>query len=184
MTATTNDHLTDIQIYQMLLDPSDSSETSKTHLSTCPRCRVALDAIRDELQMVGNMARTTTPNSTGTFHLPARQSRNPFTIFIGMRPWPRLAVSALALFLVVGTVLLLNPAQIHRTAYETSQMPDPDQLLSEIDELVETPFASEFLLTTTTNEVDADEDFMEFIVPAVENDPMTRKTGKKGESLC
>jgi hypothetical protein len=130
------------------------------------------------------LALATTPQSTGKFRLSAQLPRSPFSIISGMTPFSRLVTSAIALFLVIGAVLLFNPTQKNSTLYEAGQILTPDQLLSEIDELVEAPFTSEFLFTTSINDLDADEDFMEYIVPIIEDDPMTRITGKKGEYLC
>ena len=184
MTAASNDHLTDIQIYQILVDPSDLSETGKAHLAECSQCRTALDELHDDLQMVENLTLATTPKSTGNFRIHARQPRSPFSIFTGWQPFARLVASALALFIVIGAVLLLNPEQENHTVSEVTQTLDPDQLLSEIDELIETPFAPEFVLTTSADELDDDEDFMEYIVPVIENDPTTRTMVRKGELPC
>jgi len=184
VTATTTVHLTDDQIIHLLLDPSDLPENLKVHLAECAQCRKALDGLWDDLRTVGNLARAATPAARGKFHLPARQIRRPLALFTGMRLFTRLAVSVIALVLLMGAFLLINPGpDIHNTS-ETSQAVDPDQLLSEIDELVESPVALDFLITTPTNELDADEDFMEFIVPVIDNDPITRSTGRKGELLC
>ncbi len=180
----TDGHLTEVQIFQMLLDPSDLSETRKAHLAACSHCRAALEGLRDDLHQIENMALTTAPKSVGPIHLTARQASNPLTFFTGMRPLARLAVFALALVLVVGTVLFLNPGQKNHTVSDTHQTVDPELLLSEIDELVETPFAPEFQVTTSTSEIDGHEDFMQYIVPAIETDPITRSAGKKGESIC
>ena len=184
MTTTTDTHLSDSQIYQSLLDPSDLSESGKAHLLTCSQCRTALDALRGELQTMENLALATTPKSTGKFRLPAQDRRSPFSIISGMKPFPRLTTSAIALFLVIGAVLLIYPTQKNPSLYEAGQILNPDQLLSEIDELVEASFTSEFLYTTSVSDLDADEDFMEYIVPVIEDDPITRITGKKGEYLC
>lgn len=198
MTVTSDDHLTEDQIFQMLLDPSDLSDNRKAHLTACSHCQTALDGLHDDLNQVEKLALETAPNSVGSFHLPAQQTRNPLSFFTAMRPLPRLVVSALALILLIGAVLFVNPGQENRTVFEIRHMADPDQLLSEIDALVETPFAPEFLLTTSVNDMDTDEDFMEYIVPIkeyivpfveyivppIENDPITRTTGRKGESLC
>ncbi len=184
MTAKTDDHLTEDQIYQSLLDPSDLSESGKAHLLACSRCRTALDALSGELQTVGTLALAATPESTGKFRLPDQHPGSPFSILTGMPPFARVVASALALFLVIGVVLLVNPAHKNPILYEAGQILDPDQLLSEIDELVEAPFASEFLFTTSLNDLDADEDFMEYIVPLIDDDPITRISGKKGEYLC
>ena len=184
MSTTTDDHLSDNQVFQMLLDPADLPETQKAHLATCQQCRKALDRLQDDLQRVENLARATAPKPIGKFQLPIQQAKGPISFFSGLRPLPRLAVSALALLLVIGTVLFVAPGQKSDPIYEASQMIDPDQLLSEIDELVETPFAPEFLTVTSANDVNGDEDFMEYIVPIIENDPITRTLGKKGESLC
>jgi len=144
-----------------------------------------LDELGVDLQTVEYLALATAPEPTGKFHLPDRQARSPLSFITGMQPFPRLALSALAVVLLMGAVLLMNSGQENRPLYEASQTTvDPDQLLSEIDELVETPFAWEFQLTTSTNELDADEDFMDYIVPLIDNDPITRSTGRKGEYLC
>ncbi len=184
MTASTDDHLSDIQIFESLLNPADLSETGNAHLAECLQCQTALDELRDDLQNVENLALAAAPKPTGSFRIPTRQAIRPLSIFTGWLSFPRLVASALSLFLVVGALLLINPDQKNPTVSEISQALDPDQLLSEIDELVETPFAAEFVPTTSIDELDADDDFMEYIVPLIETDPITRTPGRKGELLC
>ena len=69
-------------------------------------------------------------------------------------------------------------------AYVTEQMIDPEQLLSDIDRLIENPLPQELQSMISIAEIDPDEDFMEYIVPQTENDPLSNKQGKKGENIC
>lgn len=184
MTATSNDHLTEDQLLQKLLDPSDLSDNCKAHLAACSSCRIAVDSLHADLHQVHTLALATSPKSVGQFRLPSAHTKSVFSIWAGMPLFPRLVASAIALFLVIGAALLIKPGQENISVYEAGYTVDPDQLLSEIDELVETPFAPEFLLTISATEMDIDEDFMKTIVPIIENDPMSRTWGKKGESLC
>ena len=89
MTAKTDDHLTEDQIYHSLLDPSDLSESGEAHLLACSQCRTALDALRGELQTMETLALAATPESTGKFRLPDQHPGSPFSIFTGMPPFAR-----------------------------------------------------------------------------------------------
>jgi len=61
---------------------------------------------------------------------------------------------------------------------------DAETLLNDIDRLVGNPLSQELqaLISLTTS--DADEDFMMYIVPTIDSDPLTRKPGAKGDSIC
>ena len=63
-------------------------------------------------------------------------------------------------------------------------MIDPEQLLFDIDRLIENPLPQELQNMVSFTEIDSDEDFMEYIVPVTENDPLSNIPGKKGENIC
>ena len=58
------------------------------------------------------------------------------------------------------------------------------QPLADIDSLIENPLPQGFQSMISFTEIDPDEDFMEYIVPITENDPLSNIPGEKGESIC
>jgi len=53
-----------------------------------------------------------------------------------------------------------------------------------MDSLIENPLPQGLQTMVSFVEIDPDEDFMETLVPVVENDPLSNIPGKKGENIC
>jgi hypothetical protein len=96
----------------------------------------------------------------------------------------RIAIPALLVLIVFTAALVLKPNQDKHIAFVAEQMIDPEQLLSDMDRLIENPLPQELQTLISITEIDPDEDFMEYIVPPAENDPLSNKQGEKGENIC
>jgi hypothetical protein len=184
LTATSNKHLGEAQILQALVDLSDLSGDQQAHLATCPVCMAEKTRLDRMLLQLGNMAKASVP---AVIPHPVLQDRRPGFRpgwFFQARPLVRLAVPALLVLVVVTTALFLRPGQDTHMAFVEKQTIDPQQLLSDIDSLIENPFPQGLQSMISIVEIDPDEDFMEYIVPTTENDPLSNLVGKKGEHIC
>ncbi len=184
MTATSSKHLAEAQILQAIVDLSDLSDDQQAHLRACTVCGAEKDRLERMLFQVGSMAKASAPT---VIRRPVLPDKGPGFLqewFFELRPLVRIAIPALLVLMVVTAALVLKPDQNKHMAYVTEQMIDPEQLLSDIDRLIENPLPQELQTMISIAEIDPDEDFMEYIVPQTENDPLSNKQGKKGENIC
>jgi len=184
LTATSSEHLAEAQILQAIVDLSDLSDDQQAHLKACSVCGAEKDRLERILFQVGSMARASAPT---VIHRPVLPDKHPSFLqewFLELRPLVRIAIPALLVLMVITTALVLRPEQDKRFAYVTEQKIDPEQLLSDIDRLIENPLPQELQTLISIAEIDPNEDFMEYIVPPTDNDPLSNKQGKKGESIC
>ena len=184
MIATSNKHLEEEQILQAIVDISDLPNDQQAHLAACPVCLAEKGRLDKMLLQVGNMAKASAPAVTGRLVLPDRHPGFLQRWIFGAGPWARIAVPALLILILVTSVLVLQPDQDKHMSVVTEQTIDPEQLLSDIDRLIENPLPQELQTMISIVEIDPDEDFMEYIVPTTENDPLSNVPGKKGENIC
>ena len=184
MTTTPNEHLAEAQILQAIVDLSDLSDDQQAHLAVCPVCVAEKDRLNRMLLQVGKMAKACAPAVVSRPVLPGRYSGFLQRWFFEVRPFVQIAVPALLVLIIITAVLVLKPDQDMHIAAVDEQMIDPEQLLSDIDRLIENPLPQELQTMVSFAEIDPDEDFMEYIVPMIENDPLSNIPGKKGENIC
>jgi len=184
LTATSNNHLAESQILQAIVDLSDLSDDQRAHLEACPVCMAEKDRLDRMLSQLGNMAQASAPAVINRPVLPDRRPGFLLEWFFTIRPLAQIAVPVLLVLIVVTAVLVLRPGQDRHMAFVEVQMIDPEQLMSDIDRLIENPLPQELQTMISITEIDPDEDFMEYIVPTTENDPLSNILGKKGENIC
>lgn len=184
LTAASNEHLAEEQILQAIVDLSDLSDDQQVHLTTCPVCLAEKDRLDRMLLQIGNMARASAPAVVNRPVLPEKHAGFLQGWFFDFHPFVRIAVPALLILIVIMTTLVLKPDSDTHTAFVEKQMIDPEQLLSDIDRLIENPLPQELQTMVSFTGIDPDEDFMEYIVPTTENDPLSNMSGKKGENIC
>ena len=184
MTTTSNRHLAETQILKAIVDLSDLSDDQQAHLEACSECLAEKNRLDRMLLQVGNMAKASAPAVMRRPVLPDRPPGFLQKWFFEVGPLVRIAVPALLVLMVVTAALVLKPDQDRHMAFVEEQMIDPEQLLSDIDRLIENPLPQELQTMISIAEIDPDEDFMEYIVPTTENDPLSNIPGKKGENIC
>lgn len=182
--ATSGNHLTEAQILQAIVDLSDLSDAQQAHLAVCSVCMAEKSHLDRMLAELGSKARATTPAVMKRPVFPDRRPGFRLDWFLGVRPFVRIALPALLVLVTITAALFLKPDQDKHIVYVEEQTIDPEQLMSDIDRLIENPLPEELQALISIAEIDPDEDFMEYIVPTTENDPLTNIPGKKGENIC
>ena len=172
------------QLLKAIVDLSDLSSDQQAHLTDCPECLAEKARLDRMLLQVGKMAKASVPNGVRRPVLPDRSSNFLQKWFFNVRPLVRITVPALLVLIVATAALVLKPDQDVHIAMVEEQMIDPEKLLSDMDRLIENPLPQGFQSMISFTEIDPDEDFMEYIVPITENDPLSNIPGEKGERIC
>jgi hypothetical protein len=184
VTANPNEHLTEAQILRAIVDQSDLSDVQQAHLADCPVCMAEIDGLDQTLHRFGNLAMASVPETLSRPVLRDRDSGSQQRPFFDVRPFFRIAVPVFLVLIIVTTALVLRPDQDTNIASLDNQVIDPEQLLADIDSLIENPLPQGFQSMVSFTGIDPDEDFMEYVVPITENEPLSNKPGEKGESIC
>ena len=64
------------------------------------------------------------------------------------------------------------------------EMQQAEDFMTEIAMLVDNPLPAVYQDISAESTIDEDEDLTEFVVPSVENEPLTQNGRKRGMSLC
>ena len=184
MTTPSNRHLDETQILKAIVDIADLSDDQQAHLAACSECLTEKNHLDRMLFQVGKMAKASVPNGVRRPVLPNRSSSFLQKWVYDVRPLVRIAVPALLVLIVATAALVLRPDQGTHISIVEEQMIDPETLLSDMDRLIENPLPQGLQSMVSFAEIDPDEDFMEYIVPITENDPLSNIPEKKGESIC
>lgn len=184
MSVETEDHLSDDQIIQAVVDEDDLPAPFKVHLSTCPRCRAEKARLEGDLAFVGQLARRSAPVLQRPMALTAGRPK----ALQWAASWPGrmavgLAVSAGLVLLLIGSGLLRlpYPAGVQGPAVSPSQS---DRLMAEVTDLVENPLPPVYQDMCGEPLWSSDEGFLQFIVPSTNSDPLSHDVGKKGVGKC
>ena len=184
MATPSNKHMDETQILKAIVDLSDLSSDQQAHLTACPECLAEKAHLDKMLLQVGKMAKASVPNVVRRPVLPNRSSNFLQKWIFNVRPLVRITVPALLVLIIATAAFVLKPDQDVHIAIVEEQMIDPEKLLSEMDSLIENPLPQGLQTMVSFVEIDPDEDFMETLVPVVENDPLSNIPGKKGENIC
>ncbi len=149
-------HLTEDEILSALVDERDLDSELKDHLASCSLCREALATQRQSFSALGTRARKYTPEMVRPIRIP--QEPVPRRLHFGdLKPVLGAAVAACLLVAVLYGGWM-------RFAPDRSGL-----LIEDVDRLVENAMPVEFQNLLGEELFRAEEDFMEFIIPPLEN---------------
>ena len=173
-------HLGENEILQAVVDETDLSQRMKQHLNECSQCRLQKERFAQELTRLGQLARHYAPEPQRRVTLTADRVRWPF--FNWKFAFSAAAVAA-AIIVVWATVLIQNqqPGKVENLA---QNMIEAERLMTEIDGLVENALPTVYLEIVGETDLNPNEEFLEFLIPAAEDVPRISVLTKKGPVRC
>ncbi len=191
MNKNPNRHLTDPEILAALVDTGDLPDCTQRHLESCEACQKRLQCLEIDFTAFGRAAKANTPELPRPVRLESvirkkRAARHGFfPASWGRRPAYGMAVAAL----LVMVVAVKGPGVRFRTELPSRQVTmethEAEELFIEVDRLVENAMPRDYYELTGMDSDDAEEDYMEFIVPLEEeNNTLSMIRETKGEHLC
>lgn len=178
-------HLDEDQILHAVVDEADLLPTLREHLSACPQCRANKEIIKQDLERLGNLAKRFTP-------LPKKQVSLPVEKVRAFSPWSwnwqaSLGAAVTAAVLVIFVVWLTGP--FRTTPGDNADIIaweffEPDPILTEIRILAENALPSVYQDISGEYDSSLDKEFIRFIVPSVDNEPLTYEEGEKWARIC
>ncbi len=171
-----NDHLDPNRLDLALADPERLDAQDAAHLAECPGCRDRLRDLSDDLARFSRAAGTLVPDVRVRIRLPA--DRRPRFRLLVLAP----ALAAAAAVLVLSVVFFRGgpePMAPENTApVRAAFAPDPE--MAEALSLAETDPAQDYLDMVEAPDEGSIQGFLEFAVPAPEDDLQGRRAGKGG----
>jgi hypothetical protein len=162
-------HLQEEQILWAVIDEKELSGDDQQHLLECPVCKRKIERFRDELQELGQKAWQAVPPFSRTVRLP---SEKPATVSHNAGWLPFFGAAAMAGLLVFFYFMgmeTMAPTKLTTLQSQESLLED-ESLMREISEMVEYPLSKYIYEITGENGVGFDEDFLQFVVPDIQDD--------------
>ncbi|KPK35618.1 MAG: hypothetical protein AMK70_04970 [Nitrospira bacterium SG8_35_1] len=169
MKENNHNHLPEGQILRAVIDEQDLSGKEQQHLRECSACKRKVARIKDGLQAFGKKAGQAVPPLVRPVRLPsekpARISHN-----AGWLPFFGAAATAgLLVFFYFMSMEAMPPSGLIPMQSQENLLED-ESLMRQISEMVENPLSEEIYEISGENGVDFDEDFLQFVVPEIQDD--------------
>ena len=173
-------HLGENDILKAVIDETDLPKRLKRHLNECSHCRSQKENIAQELARLGQLARRYAPEPQRRVSLAADRVRRPL---LNWKFAFSAAAVAAAIMVVWATVLIQNqqPGRVENLA---QNMIEAEKLMTEIDGLVENALPPVYLKIVGETDLNADEEFLEFLIPGAEDAPRISALTTKGTARC
>ena len=184
MSFNKENHPDEKQLIRAIVDEAKLSDSLREHLSLCPKCRIGIKKIEQDLNNLGQAARQLAPQVQRKICLPVEK---PSKFYRWLHDW-RVSFGAIATAAVVVLVIWLSiPGTI---LYEDSldgmaQITwDDDVFITEINMLTQNVMPQVYLDIIGEYYVGIDDEFIKFIVPDFETDSLSYYQRKKGVKSC
>lgn len=177
-------HLNDDQLLWSVVDEAELPLPLREHLSACPVCQANKNRIAKDLARLSQMAERFAPSPTKPVSLPVEEPRRTVRWSWGWRTGVGVAVAAmLALMLIWRTPMFRTPSGDNGDML-AREMQEAEQFMTDIALLVENALPPVYLDISGESSPGWDEEFIQFMVPSTEDEPLTYNSGKRGVSLC
>jgi hypothetical protein len=180
MKAQDETHLQEKQILWAVIDENELAGDEQQHLEGCPLCKKNVEQFKEELNELGQKARQAVPPFSRPVKLPdekpAKASHN-----AGWLPF--FGATAMAGFVVFFYFMGMPPTKLATLQNQESLLED-EFLMREISEMVEYPLPENLYELTGDNGIGFEEDFLEFVVPDIQNDFQSEIIIQGGKKRC
>jgi len=184
MSFNKENHPDEDQLIRAIVDEAKLPDSIREHLALCPRCRVGIKKIQQDLNNLGQTARQLAPATHRKLFLPVEK---PSRIYRWLHDW-RISFGAIATAAVVVLVIWLSiPSTI---LYEDSldimaQVTwNDDVFITEINMLTQNVMPQVYLDIIGEYYLVIDDEFIKFVIPDFETDSLSYYQRKKGVKSC
>jgi hypothetical protein len=177
-------HLNEDQLVKAVVEEDGLPLPLREHLLTCPECRANKQVFEQDLARLGQMAERASPSPRRKVSLPVEESRHSTGWWWGWRAsLGATAAAALVIILVWGVPILRNTS-IGNGDMLDREMQEAEQFMTEIDLLVENALPPVYSDISVESNTGLDEEFIEFMVPSIDEESISYDSGKRGVLLC
>ncbi|MFC1813201.1 hypothetical protein ACFL03_10985 [Thermodesulfobacteriota bacterium] len=167
MNSEKNGHLDKDQLIVAVIDEKDLPLSLQEHLAACPQCRTDKIRFERKLTQIGRLAKQYAPLPEQKISLPESKPRRSL-----LRPesWQIAAGTALAVAVVIFAVLWSRPPGIKpeiAIKVTANEMLEAESFMDAISALTENALPAVYLDITGESYIGFDEEFMQFVVPNI-----------------
>jgi len=173
-------HLAENEILQAVIDDIDLSDPQKGHLAQCPRCRSQKEQLEHELARLGQLAKRYSPAPQRRITLVERKERS----FFFSRGFVFGAATVAAAVLVILGAFLIRSQQHGNVGNLAKNMVEVERLMTQVNALVENALPPVYLDIVGETDLNADEDFFDFLIPTTDEAHKISALAEKGPILC
>ena len=177
-------HLNENQIILAMVDEAELSLSLQEHLYSCPECRASKERLEQELERLGQMAEFFAPGPKKQVYLPAKKPRSAIGFFGNWRAWVGVAATAACVIIAVWWYGLTGISLEGGVGMPAQERWEADPLMTEINILVENALPKVYIDISGEYDSVLEEEFMQFLVPPINNNSLSYDPGRKGERLC
>ena len=174
-------HLQEEQIIRAVIDEQELDGADRQHILKCRVCREKIAWFKDKLEELGENAVLAVPPLKKNITLPSEE----LTPASNKSGWlPTFGVAAMACLALFFYFLGMESMEPGLTPYQGAELLLEDEyLMEEIFEMVENPL-SDTLYEITGDSEGFDEDFLQFIVPDIQEDSQSKYFIQGGIKQC
>jgi hypothetical protein len=160
-------HLPEKQILWAVIDEKELSGEEQQHLAGCPLCRNKVGQFKEELQLFGQKANQAVPPFSKPVKLP---DEKPVNVSHNAGWLPFFGAAAMVSFVVFFYFMGMKtmPTTNLATLQNQESLLEDESLMREISEMVEYPLP----------------DFLQFVVPDIQNDFQSEIINQGGVKQC
>ena len=174
-------HLKEEKIIWAVIDENELAGEDRQHLLECQLCSRKVEQFKEELQGFGENARSTVPVLTKVITLPRKKPNTENHKSSWLPSFGAVAMAGLILFFYFLGIESMSPV------YTPLQSPgislEDEYLMDEISEMVENPLSDELYEITGENG-GFNEDFLQFVVPDIQEDFQSNTIIQGGMKKC
>ncbi|SPD71748.1 hypothetical protein PITCH_A1010018 [uncultured Desulfobacterium sp.] len=181
-------HLSEDQILLAVVGDEDLSPYYKEHLSSCLQCQEHKSRVEGDLSRLGRLARSLSPLPKRRLSLPA-ETRSFWIWSWRVKTAFGLAIAAILVIFVMGEQDIFKTIRSQKPVVQTRDTAGADTfedegLMTNITALSKNALPEEYMDIAAGSDPKIDEGFMEFMAPAVEDEPLSEDSNYKGDKPC
>jgi hypothetical protein len=177
-----NNHLDDDQLLWAVVEEAELPASVGEHLSACSQCFARKERLEQKLARLGQKAEIFAPSPGKKVSLSVDEARSPHWWSWGWRT--ALAVSLAVIFIALWSSNIFIPSTDTVITRLNQEILEDERLMAEISLLEENALPSLFEDISQEGNSVFDEEFMEFVVPSVEDEIRSHNPTKRGAALC
>ena len=180
MNASNEQHLNEDQLLRAVIDIQDLTAPLRGHLAGCRQCLDQKARFEADLGRIGKMAQQAAPQLRKRIILPARESKKPVWAWsVWKGAFAAAAVTAVLVLAIWLPIQMRSPLP-GDSANLAREMQEAAKLMAEVDMLVENALPPVYNNISGETAPQLDDDFMQFLIPSIEDDPQASMPEKKG----
>ena len=185
MSPKESSHLDDDQLLTAVVDEAELPASAREHLSECVRCLNQKAGFEQDLTRLGQLAQRFVPSSPKRHvSISLKEPRGPYWRGQGWRIGRTVAMATAAVVAGLWLSILFISSPERRMADLNQQMWEDHRLMTEISLLEENALPPVYFDIAGESYSDFDEEFMQFVVPSIDNEIRSDNLETRGTVLC